>query len=196
MAMNEKAWFNEAYVSVQGLSGTEYQLTTKTTAISQTGGNFDLEGIDTFGGKISKLTTRDDFEISFEGIPTSHADYDWAWAGQTAATAFGASGVTITTSTTTKYRVTFLWTNQTSMTSAALQAITNSNEAYRKSYADLYCTGVETNMDAGDVLKSTLTFKGTEEDSNGVKNWLISAKDTTSGTLSALNAYTSSTSKF
>ena len=34
MTMNTKAWFNDAYVSVQGLSGTEYQLTTKTTSLS------------------------------------------------------------------------------------------------------------------------------------------------------------------
>lgn len=194
--MDTKAWFNDAYVSVQGLSGTEYQLTTKTTSLGQSGGNFDLEGIETFGGIISKLTNREDFEVKFDGIPTSHADFDWAWAGQTASTAFGASGVTITTSTTTKYRVTFLWTNQPTITSATLVAITGANEAYRKSFADCYCTNSETDMDAGDVLKATLTFKTTEEDADGVKNWRIQAKDTTSGTLSALNAYTSSTTKF
>jgi hypothetical protein len=197
MAMSNKAWWNTAYVSIQGLSGTEYQLRTKTTSFSQTGGNPDVEGLETFGGKITRLTSAEDIEISFEGIPTSHADFDWIYAGQTASTAFGASGAVITSSATTKYRVTMLWTDQPAANmTAATQAITGSNEAYRKAWADLYCTGVEVNMDAGDVLKATLSFKTTEEDSDGRKNWYVAAKDTTSGTLSALNAYTSSTTKW
>lgn len=197
MTMSNKAWWNEAFVSIQALSGTEYQLQTKTTSFSQTGGNPDLEGLDTFGGKITKLSTTSDLEISFDGIPTSHADFDWVMAGQTASTAFSSSGSVITTSTSRKYRVTLLWTDQaTTITSAAIQAITGSNEAYRKSWADCYCTGLETSMDAGDVLKATLTFKTTEEDADGLKNWYIAAKDTTSGTLSAMNAYTSSTTKW
>jgi hypothetical protein len=193
MAMSQSAWYNEAYVSVQALDGTEYQLRTKTTTFSQTGGNPDIEGIDTHGGKITRVTTPEDIEISFEGVPTSHADFDWIYAGQTASTAFGASGSVITTSTdATKYRVTLLWTDQT-VTSAALQAITSSYEAYKKSWADCYCTGLETSMDAGDVLKATLTFKTTFEDSDGDNNWYIAAKDTTSGTLSAMNAYVTGT---
>jgi len=196
MTMSNKAWWNEAYVAIQALNGTEYELRTKTTSFSQTGGNPDVEGLETFGGKITRLTTNEDIEISFDGIPTSHADFDWIYAGQTASTAFGASGAIITTSTTTKYRVTMLWTDQTSVTSAAQQAITGTNEAYKKAWADCYCTGLEVNMDAGDVLKATLTFKTTEEDSDGKKNWYAAAKDTTSGTLSAMNAYTSSTTKW
>lgn len=196
MTMSTKAWWNEAYVSIQGLSGTECQLQTKTTSFSQTGGNPDVEGLETFGGKVTRLTTHEDLEISFDGIPTSHADFDWIYAGQTASTAFGASGSVITTSTTTKYRVTLLWTDQPSLTSAAMQNVTGSYEAYKKSWADCYCTGLELNMDAGDVLKATLTFKTTEEDSDGLKNWYIAAKDTTSGTLSAMGAYTSSTTKW
>ena len=196
MTMSTKAWYSTAYVSIQALSGTEYQLQTKTTSFSQTGGAPDIEGIDTFGGIVTRLTSNEDIEISFEGIPTSHADFDWIKAGQTASTAFGTSGAIITTSTSRKYRVTLLWTDQSAPTSAAIQAITSTNEAYRKSWADCYCTGIETSMDAGDVLKAKLNFKTTEQDADGLKNWYIAAKDTTSGTLSAMNAYTSSTTKW
>lgn len=196
MAMSKKAWYNEAYVSIQAISGTEYQLQTKTTSFSQTGANIDLEGLETFGGKITKLSSSEDIEISFDGIPTSHADFDWIFAGQTASTAFATSGAIITTSTSRKYRVTLLWTDQPAVTSAATASITSTYEAYKKSYADCYCTGLETNMDAGDILKASLTFKTTEEDADGTKNWYIAAKDTTSGTLSAMNSYTSSTTKW
>ena len=71
MAMSAKAWYNEAYVSIQALSGTEYQLQTKTTSFSQSGGNPDFEGLETFGGKITRITSAEDLEISFEGIPKS-----------------------------------------------------------------------------------------------------------------------------
>ena len=195
MAMNAKAWWNTAYVSIQGLLGTEYQLRTKTTSLNITGGNPDIEGLDTFGGKITRLTTKEDIEISFDGIPTSHADFDWIMAGQTASTTFSATGATITTSVSTKYRVTLLWTDQT-CTSAAIQAITASNEAYRKSYADCYWNGLETSMDAGDILKATLTFKTTDQDADGKNNWYVAAKVTTTGTLAAMTAYTSSTTKW
>ncbi len=196
MSMSVKAWYDRAYVSIQALNGTEYQLQTKTTSFRKTGGNPDIEGLETFGGVVTKPEAAEDIEISFEGIPTSHADFDWIQAGQTASTAFGTSAAIITTSTSRKYRVTLLWTDQPSPTSAAMQSITSSYEAYKKSWADCYFTGLEDSMDAGDYLKATLNFKTTVQDADGTNNWYIAAKDTTTGTLSAMSAYTSSTTKW
>lgn len=195
MTMTQQAWYDKAFVSVCGLSGTETQLTAKTTSFKKSGGGFDIEGTETFGGKITRVGTKDDLEISFDGIPASHADFDWIFAGQTASTAFGTTGVSLSTSTITQYRVSLLWSNQTGITSAA-QSITAGNEAYREVYANAYCTSLEKNMDAGDMLKATFTFKLADQDSSGNQNWMTQAKDTTSGTLSALNAYTSSTTKW
>jgi hypothetical protein len=195
--MSQKAWYNTAFISVEALSGTEAQLQAKTSSIKVSGGGFDIEGIDTFGGKITRVGTRDDFEISFDTIPTSHQDVDWIYAGQTAATQSALTGAGITSSTETKYRLSFLWTNYTgSVTSAAKQAITGSAEAYRRSYAEAYCISLEPSMDASDYLKAALKFKLTFEDESGVQNWRVDSKDTTSATLSALTAYTSSTTKW
>jgi len=196
MAMNTKAWFEKCYVSITALSGAELALQTRTTNLNVSGGGFDLEGVETFGGKISKYTTREDMEISMDGIPVSHAEFDWINAGQTASTAFGVSGSAITSSTLgTKYRVTFLWTNQSGATGAT-QAITGSNEARRRSFCDAYCTSLEETQDAGDMLTCTINFKLAPEDDSGLQNWGIWAKDTTAGTLSALNAFTSSVTKW
>jgi hypothetical protein len=197
MAFSTTAWYEDCNISIEPLNGTEAQLTSKTTTMSVTGGGFDIEGIPTFGGKITRVGPRADLEISFDGIPVGHNDFDWIFAGQTTATQSAITGGAITSSTTTKYRLAFLWTSFIgSVTSAAKQAITGNSEAYRRVYADAYCTSLETNMDAGDNLKATFTFKLAHEDINGVQNWKIESKDTTTATLAALPAYTSSTTKW
>jgi len=196
MAMLTKVWYNTAFVSISALSGAEVALQTKTISTGWSGGFGDVEGLDTFAGKITRVGSKDDLEITFDGIPVSHADFDWLMAGQTASSAWGSSGAAITTSTDDrKYRLILLWTSQTGVTSAN-QAITSSNEAYRRAWADVYMTQCEGSMDAGDNLKASIAFKTTIVDSDGVNNWGIWSKDTTSGTLSALNAYTSSVTKW
>lgn len=197
MAMLQKAWYEDCFISIEPLNGTEAQLQTKTTSLGITGGGFDIEGIPTFGGKITRVGPRDDIEISFDAIPVAHSDFDWIFAGQTTSTQSAITGGSITSSTTTKYRLAFLWTSFTgSVTSAAKQAITGSSEAYRRVYADMYCTSLETSMDAGDNLKGTMTFKVANEDDTGMQNWKVETKDTASGTLTALPAYTSSSTKW
>ncbi len=188
-----KAWYTKAFVSIQALNGGESQLQSRTTTLKVTGGGFDLESLDVFSGKLSKIGSRDTLKISFEGIPVSPEDFDWIGAGKTSSTVS-----TITSSTVTPYRITFLWTDYTgSITSAALQSISTSGvEAYRKSYAEAYCTTPpEISMDAGDVLKASFEFTLLYEDEFGVQNFRTDAKSTSS-TLSALNAYTSSTTKW
>jgi hypothetical protein len=190
MAMSQGSWYDKAFISICPQGASEVELRSKTTSLSLSGGNFDIEGIETFGGKIVRLGTKEDIEISFEGIPTSHADFDWLFAGQTASTAFGTGGVSISTSAVTPYRISMLWTNFSSATGAS-QAITGTSEAYRRVYANAYCTSLEPKMDAGNELTVKVGFKLTDQDSSGSQNWMVQAKDTTSGTLSALPAYTS-----
>jgi hypothetical protein len=194
--MDKKVWYSKAFISISALSGSEVALQTRTTNLGWSGGFGDVEGIDTFAGKITRISPKEDMEITFDGIPVSHADFDWIAAGQTASSTWSASGAAITSSTDDrKYRIILLWTNQSGVT-VANTAITGSNEAYRKAWADCYLTSLEGSMDAGDNLTATMTFKTTEEDSDGVNNWGIWSKDTTSGTLSTLSAYTSSTTKW
>jgi hypothetical protein len=191
MAMAQKAWYDKAFISVCGAGGAEVVMQANTTTLSISGGNFDIEGLETFGGKITRIGSKEDIEISFDGIPVSHNNFDWLVAGQTAASAFTTGGASISSSVVTPYRVTLLWTNWTGASvTAATTPITGTSEAYRLAYANAYCVGIERNMDAGDVNKATITFKLAPEDENGVQQWLAQAKDTTSGTLSALNAYT------
>lgn len=187
MAMTEnKAWYDKAFISVSKKAGSEVQLRAKTTSLNVSGGNFDIEGIETFGGKVKRIGTREDMEVSFDGIPTSHWDFDWIFHGLATNTA-----ASITSSTVGEYRVTILWTDQAGATTAT-QAINTASEAYREIYANANMTSLEKSMDAGEHLTATMTFKLAFVDDANSLNWKKEACDTTSA-LSAVSAYSGST---
>lgn len=185
--MNTKAWYEDCYISVSQVGGAEVNICSKTTNLSISGGDFDIESIDTFCGKVTRVGTKKDIEISLDGIPVSVQDFDWLYHGAT------SSATAITSSANVKNRVIFLWTNQTGITSAA-EAITTGSEAFRRIYAESYCTSLEYNMDAGEQLTATINFKLPTEDSDGVQNYKLESCDTTSA-LSAVSSYTTA-SKF
>lgn len=182
MAYVTKTWYENAYVSVAQVAGSEVQMCTKTTTLEISGGNRDVEGISTFCGEVTRVTDQEDIEISFDGIPVSNADFDWIFHGVNATT------TAITTSTAVQERVTFLWTDQTGIT-AATQAILTASEAYRRIYAGAYCTTLEYSMDAGEHLVATLGFKLAPLDADGNLNYKMECCDTTSA-LAAVGAYT------
>ena len=184
MALNTKAWYDKAYVSVAALAGSEVQLRTKTTSLNVTGGSYDTESIDTFGGSIKRVGRRDDFEISFDGVLTSLQDFDWMFHG------VSNTASSITSSAVVDYRICLLWTDQTGITSAA-QAITTSAEGYREIYCAANLISCEKTMDAGEHLTASIKFKLPFEDSDGSINFKKQMCDTSS-TLSAVAAYTSS----
>lgn len=184
--MDKKAWYDKAYISVSAESGSEVQLRAKTTSLNITGGNFDIESIDTFGGQIKRIGRRDDFEISFDGVLTSNQDFDWIFHGKTVAT-----DTSITSSSVADYRLCLLWTNQSSVTDAS-QAISTTSEAYREIYAEANMISCEKSMDAGEHLTASIKFKLPFEDSTGTINFKKEMCDTTSS-LSAVTSYTSTT---
>jgi len=187
MALTEnEAWYDEAYISVSAVGGADKQLRAKTTSLSVSGGNFDIESLQTFSGKIKKVGTREDIEISFDGIPISHQDFDWMFHGLTTNTA-----TSITSSTVIDYRVSLLWTDLATC-SMATQAIPTASEAYREMYADCNLVSLEKNMDAGEHLTATLVFKCPFEDTAGTINFIKESCDTT-GALTSASAYTTTT---
>ena len=185
MLTQNEAWYSKAYICVSAESGSEVQLRAKTTSLGISGGNFDIESIDTFSGKIKKIGTREDFEISFDGIPISHQDFDWIFHGLTTNTA-----TSITSSTVRDYRVVMLWTDETGITSAN-QAIATASEGYREAYVDCNLVSLEKNMDAGDHLQASMVFKCPFEDTSGSVNFKKEACNTASA-LSTTSAYTTS----
>lgn len=184
--VNNKAWYDKAFISIAPKGGAEVELRARTTSLNISGGDFDIEGIETFGGKIKRIGTTEDIEISMDAIPIQVSDLDWIRYGVT------SSATSITSSTVRDHRVTFLWTDLAA-TSAA-QAIPTGSEGYRKIYASANCTSLEYNMDAGEHLTATLTFKLPFEDETGSVNFKFDTSETGTST-GAVPAY-SSTTKF
>jgi len=182
---NNKAWYDKAFVSVSVKGGSEVQLRAKTNSMNISGGGFDIESMETFGGKIKRQTTRDDFEIGFDGIPTSLQDFDWVFHGAS------NTATSITSSSISDYRVTILWTDETGVT-AATQAIATTSEAYREIYAGCNMTSLEKSMTAGEHLTATMTFKTAFEDDAGSVNFKKEVSGTTNA-LTSVSAYSGST---
>jgi len=187
MAINRKAWFNKAFITIQQKGETEVQMTAKTTSLGISGGGFDIETIDTFAGQIQRPNVRDDIELTFDEIPTSTQDLDWIFHGVNSTTN------TITSSSIKDYRITYLWTNATGITSATQAVTGNDVEAYRQSYVGLNNTSLEYNMDAGEHLTAPIVFKTAFEDSTGSANFKKETKPTSTATLSSMSSYSGST---
>ena len=180
-----EGWFERCFVSITQIGRTEVEARTFTTNLSISGGNFDTDSLETFGGTITRTQPYEDVEVTLEGIPASTRDFDWLAHGVDPTTE------TITSSTKIKNRVSFLWTDLTTATSG-VQAIASGSEGYRQVYADLYCTGVEYEMGAGEELTATLNFKGSTEDSSGNFNFkkTMCSTASTAKSLSAVPSYT------
>jgi len=183
MTITRKAWYNKAYIDIAVESGANIVLRAKTTSLNISGGNFDLETIETFGGKVKRFGAREDFEITMDGIQVSIADFDWIFHG------VSNTDTSITSSTIKDYRLIFLWTNETGVTGAG-QAVATASEAHRELYAECNLVSLEKSMDAGEHLSATLTFKTPFEDDAGSINFKEQDCDTTSA-LTAAGAYTS-----
>lgn len=183
-----KGWFQRAFISVAQTAQADVELRSVMNSLSISGGVADLDSIEVFGGKIAKPTSKEDVEISFDAVVASTRDLDWLAHG------VAPTSIVVTTSTQLNNRVTMLWTDATGITAAA-QTVGTAGEAYRRSYAELKVTNLEYNMDAGEELTASITFKGTPEDETGGQNYRFDTK-TTGGVLSALASYTTSTSKF
>jgi len=181
---DNQAWFDKAFVSIAEQGSTEVQMRAFTNSLSFTGGGPTFESLDVFGGKIPKSSNREDIELSFDGIPATTRDFDWIFHGASSGT-----GSISTFTPNKKYRVTWLWTDETGITSAT-SAIATSSEAYRHYYVDARNTQLDYNMDAGENLSATIGFSLAVEDETGGAN----VKKEFAGTSSVLavgGAYTS-----
>jgi len=116
---------------------------------------------------------------------TSTRDFDWLAHG------VDPTSETITTSAKIKNRVSCLWTDASTQ-SSAVGAVNSGSEGYRQIYVDLYCTGVEYEMGAGEELTATLNFKGSTEDSAGAFNFKkeMCSTSSTNVSMSAVPSYT------
>ncbi len=188
--MTQQIWTKQPYISISRVDGSEMQFRARTQNINVSGGGFDIEGIETFGGKVTRVGSEDDIEITADIFPVSaeSTDFDALYHGHT------GSSATITSSSHVKHRICILWTNESGVTSGA-QSISSGSDALRYIYAEGYITNIEQSQDAGEELKGTITFKTTTEDEDGDANFKKESCTPTGtpATLSSVPSYTSTT---
>ena len=188
--MNQQIWMQHPYISISRVGGDEMQFRGRTNSLNITGDNFDIEGVETFGGTVTRIGSREDIEISMDMYPISAEsdDFDALFYGHT-----GSSSI-ITSSRQLKHRICLLWTDKSTATSGA-QLIPSGSDGYRRVYADGYIINMEPSQDAGEELKGSITFKTAPVDETGGSNRLIESctEGGTPETLGAVSAYTVST---
>lgn len=188
--MSQQIWMKQPYVSISRVGGTEMQFRSRSSSLRITGDNFDIEGVETFGGKVTRIGSREDIEITMDIFPISAEkdDFDALFYGHT-----GSSAI-ITSSDQLKHRICLLWTNESGITSGA-EAIASGSDGYRRIYAEGYITNMEPSQDAGEDLKGTITYKTSPVDEDGSSNRKIESctQGGTPETLSAVASYDTST---
>ncbi len=179
-----KAWYDKCFITIDVYGGGSADVQTRTTTLEISGGGFDQEGVPTHGGIIKRIGRRQDFEITFDGIITSHQDFDWIFHGA------NSTATSITTNAINDCRVSVLWTNQN--VSSATSSVTGTNEGYRETYVGMNLVELGKTFEAGEYLTvNGITFRGPYEDNNGAQNFKFELAGTGT-TMSALPAYSGS----
>ena len=193
-------------VSKQGDS-KDYQFAGLTETVDFDLGEKDIEGVALVnGGRVTKWTPEGDTTITFEAYPLQTGTQSDA-ADNASGTGFADlmhsedTGNVVATPTDNrvindrnrdKYRVLFMWTNDTSVASAT-SATAADKSAYRIGAADGHFTSVKPSFTDG-VLKFTVTFKVAAFDKAGAGNILqdSAAGNAAGDVLPAIANYTSS----
>lgn len=158
---------DEALVEIQPLDGTAVNITTDVDSFEESGFEREIEYRPFFGGaKVAIQKQQSEGEISMN-IRVTRALMDQVFWGGTG-TEFTSGGAQ------TPYRIAFLVTKDSSITSAseALSAGTGSDH-YRKVYAEAYLTSWNPTLEVEGMLEGTATFMVAPTDGNGDANILV-----------------------
>jgi hypothetical protein len=193
------AWLETCLISITAIGGNDQYYAGITENIDMDLGEKDIEQIVlTNGGRVCRWVP--------EGLSAVTMDMYPLEAGTTATTAAAAgTGVfdllhakdssapirVVNTRARTKYRVLILWTNDTSITSAA--ATTSANKsALRVGLADGFFTSTKVSFTDG-IVKFTVTYKTTAYDKSAASNVMMeSCAGGAADVLPAIAAYTTS----
>lgn len=162
MAQAPEAWQETALVSIALQGGTDVQFATLIETVDFDIGDKDVEGVALIsGGRVMKWSPQADSTVTFEAYPI-----EVGTASGTTGKGFFDLVNTVDSSyplrvyndhTRNKYRILFLQTNDTTVTTA--QAVTtNTFQAQRIGMAEAYFTSVKPSFTDG-IMKWTVTAK-------------------------------------
>lgn len=193
MASQDNAWQEQALITIEKIDATlgQYEFSSLTETIDIDQGDKDIEGVPLVnGGRVVKYTPEGDTSVSLDmyvtgvnglaATPTGIANLFHGFAGET------GSNTTVRD----KFRVTILWTSDTTCTNASSTATAASTSSQRFAIANAYVTSYKTSFTDG-IQKVSATFKIAPFNKTGTANILEEQTDDTS--LTALSAYTATT---
>lgn len=178
-------WSETALLSISKASGTEVQFYTLTETVDVDIGEKGFDVISTLaGGRLVKFTPQEPTTITLEAYPveagtdtgtTGKGFVDLLWGGILSDT---SQPISISSDRTREaHRVTILWTDDTTITTA--EAAVNLNQTGLRIIAkNGYCTSVKPSFTDG-VLKFTITYKFPPFDKSGNGNVEIQSTDGT-----------------
>jgi len=196
-AATDDAWMETCLIAISKAGGSDVQFAGITETVDFDLGEKDIEGVALVnGGRVTKWSPESDSTVTFEAYPleagtdsgtTGNGFYDLLHSSD------AAVPIRITNDRNRdKYRCLFLWTNDSTATTA--QSTTAENySALRIGLADGHFTSVKPSFTDG-ILKFTVTYKTAAFDKSGTGNVIIEscAGASSADVLPAVASYTSS----
>lgn len=189
------AWMETCLVAICAIGGSDVQFASVTETIDMDLGAKDIDvKYIVNGGNVATWTPQGPATITFEAYPlvagtvsggSEYGFFDLLHPGTYSTQPFSATN----NHTRTKYRVSMLWTDDTTATSGA-GAIASSTRGIRIAVANGYFTDVKPSFTDG-VLKFTVTFKAPAFSKAAGSNQKFDSTDG-SEIIAALGSYTTS----
>ena len=202
----EDAWLETCYIAIaKGLTGNDLELRGITESFNIEFGEKDIEGIPLVnGGRVMKWTPEGDSTVSFDALYPLEAGTSATAADSAIKGVFDLLHDTDTsvpirvsnTRTRNRYRVLFLWTNDSAVNGANDATATNKS-GLRVGLANGHFTSVKAEFSDG-LLKFSMTYKTTAFDKSANSQIIVESAAGASGSdvLPAIGAYISTTAPF
>lgn len=193
----DDAWMEECLIAISVMEGSDVQFAGITETVDFDLGEKDIEGVALVnGGRVTKLSPESDSSVTFEAYPLE-AGTDTGNTGNGFYDLLHSADATVPIRITNdrnrdKYRCLFLWTNDSTATTAQSATAENAS-ALRIGLADGHFTSVKPSFTDG-ILKFTVTYKTAAYDKSGTGNVIMEscAGASSADVLPAIASYTSS----
>jgi len=193
----DDSWMEECLISISKIGGSDVSFAALTESVDFSLGEKDIEGIPLLnGGRVTKWSPEGDSSVTFEAYPLQAGT-----SGGTAGTGFFDLLHTVDSvvpirivndRNRDKYRCLFLWTNDSTATTAQSATAENAS-ALRIGLAGGHFTSVKPSFTDG-ILKFTVVYKCAAFDKSAVANVMVesAAGSNSSDKLPAIAGYTTS----
>ena len=200
------SWTEVAYVTITAQSASDVNFCSITESINIDEGERPVETNYTLcGDKIIRTMVQGDTTVTMKAYPTEagstatvgHGFHDMFYDSVVESATTGAITVTNTKGTRKKFRLSVLWTNDSSSNSALRQVASPAYAALRWTGRNGYITKVAPSFEANGQLAFDVTFLIPSNQADGTANIQVESVDGSgTGTMATLSSYTTDTSGF